>query len=373
MEKDMKDERSVDHYAAAGVDTQKESGAMKGFLDLIRATFSFTRGKPGEVVLDLGHFANVVLIPMGDKEIGIAISADGVGTKVLVAQMMERYDTVGIDCTAMNVNDLLCVGARPVSMLNYLALQTMDESVLTQIAKGLYEGAKQAGVAIPGGETAQVRDLIKGYAEGKGFDIAGMAVGVVETDRIITGKGIAPGDLVFGLPSSGIHSNGLSLARRVLLDETGWTIDRVVPQLGKSIGDELLTPTLIYVPVILEIMEKVRGIKAFSHITGDGLLNLLRVDSQVAFVIDHLPKPPPIFSLIQEQGGISHREMFQVFNMGIGFCIVCAPEDMHLLNGICEKHHICLHRLGYAAESHEKFLEIRPFGLRGEGRAFREL
>jgi len=366
-------EKSADHYAISGVDTQAESRAMKGFLDLIRSTFPFTQGKSGEVVLDLGHFANVVRIQAGDREIGIAISADGVGTKVLIAQMMGRYDTIGIDCVAMNVNDLICVGAKPVSMLNYLALQTIDASILHQIAQGLYEGARQAGVAIPGGETAQVRDLIKGWEEGKGFDIAGMAMGIVEMDRIMSGKGISPGDLVFGLPSSGIHSNGLSLARQVLLDKTGWPVDHWVPELGKTIGEELLVPTTIYVPVILEIMEKVSGIKAFCHITGDGLLNLLRVDSQVAFVIDHLPEPPLIFKLIQENGSISDREMFQVFNMGIGFCIVCDPEDMHYLKEICESHRIPLHRIGYAAESHERFMEIKPFGLRGEGRAFREL
>ncbi|MGA1795222.1 MAG: phosphoribosylformylglycinamidine cyclo-ligase [bacterium] len=366
------DERCKDHYAAAGVDTRAESMAMKGFLDLIRATFPFTRGMPGEVVMDIGHFANVVRIPVGDREIGIALSADGVGTKVLIAEMMERYDTVGIDCIAMNVNDLLCVGARPVSMLNYLALQETDESMLTQLGRGLHEGARQAGIAIPGGETAQVRDLIRGYREGAGFDIAGMAMGVVDLDRIMTGTGIEPGDLVFGLASSGIHSNGLSLARKVLLDETGWGIDRKIPELGKTIGEELLTPTTIYVPLVLEIMERVPGVKAFAHITGDGLLNLLRVESRVSFIIDHLPDPPPIFRLIREKGGISHREMFQVFNMGIGFCIVCGPEDIHPLTEICEAHKTPLHRIGYAIESCEKYLEIQPFGLRGEGRTFRE-
>jgi phosphoribosylformylglycinamidine cyclo-ligase len=367
------DNRRVDHYAATGVDTRAESKGINQFLDLIRSTFLFTRGKPGEVILDLGYFANVIRINVDGRQIGLAISADGVGTKVLVAQMMNRYDTIGIDCVAMNVNDIICVGARPVSLLNYLALQTIDESILTQIAQGLYEGAKLAEVAIPGGETAQVRDLIKGWEEGKGFDLAGMAVGVVDIDQIITGKGICPGDLIFGLPSNGIHSNGLSLARHVLLDKTGWAIDHTVPELGKTIGEELLRPTTIYVPIILEILEKVSGLKALCHITGDGLLNLLRVDSQVAFIIDHLPEFPPIFKLIQEHGGITDREMFQVFNMGIGFCMVCAPDDIHILKSICEKHRISLYRIGYAAESHEKFLEIKPFGLRGEGRAFREL
>ena len=204
-----------DHYAEAGVDTQIESLAMKGFLNIIRETFSFTEGKQGRVLLDLGHYANVVGVNIGDKELGIAISADGVGTKVLVAEMMGRYDTVGIDCIAMNVNDLLCVGARPISMLNYLAVQNMDEGVMTQIAKGLYEGARQAGVAIPGGETAQVRDLIKGVEEGRGFDLAGMAMGIVETDRIMTGRNINPGDLVFGLSSSGIHSEVTIMAENV--------------------------------------------------------------------------------------------------------------------------------------------------------------
>jgi len=179
----------------------------------------------------------------------------------------------------------------------------------------------------------------------------------------MTGTGINPGDLVFGLGSSGIHSNGLSLARKVLLEKTGWKIDREVAELGKTIGEELLTPTIIYVPVILEIMEKVAGVKAFAHITGDGLLNLLRVESQVSFVIDHLPDPSPIFRLIQEKG----------FNMGIGFCIVSAPEDIHLLTSICDAHKVSLHRIGYAIESCEKYLEVKPFGLKGKGRTFGEL
>ncbi|MBN2373978.1 phosphoribosylformylglycinamidine cyclo-ligase [bacterium] len=364
------DKRSRDNYAESGVDTPAETVSMRGFLDMIRETFSFTRNMPGEVILDLGHFANVIKISTGEKDIGIALSADGVGTKVLVAQMMGDYSTIGIDCVAMNVNDILCVGARPISMLNYLALQRIDENILSEIAKGLYEGAKQSGVAIPGGETAQVRDLIKGLEEGKGFDLAGMAIGIVETDRILTGKGIAPGDIVFGLSSSGIHSNGFSLARRVLFNDGGLKIDSMIPELGKTLGEELLIPTRIYVPVILDVMEKMSGVKAFCHITGDGLLNLLRVDSQVAFIIDHLPDPPPIFKLIKEKGGVSDREMFRVFNMGIGFCIVCAPDDIHILAEICDRHQIELHRIGFAMESQERFLEVRPFGLIGKGRAF---
>lgn len=366
-------DKKRDHYAEAGVDTHTESMAMKGFLSLICDTFSFTKGKQGEVLLPLGHFANVVRVNIGDKEMGIAISADGVGTKVLIAEMMNCYDTIGIDCMAMNVNDLLCVGARPISMLNYLAIQKIDETIMTQIARGLYEGARQAGVAIPGGETAQVRDLIRGVEEGKGFDLAGMAMGIVETDRIITGKNINPGDLVFGLSSSGIHSNGFSLARLILLDKTGWRVDHKVPEFNKTVGEELLIPTRIYVQVILDVMEKVPGVKAFCHITGDGLLNLLRVDSDVAFIIDHIPDPPPIFRMIQQRGDISDREMFQVFNMGIGFCIVCEPESIHKLSAVCDAHKMDCHRIGYAMESHEKFLEIKPFGLRGEGRQFREL
>ncbi len=359
-----------DNYAASGVDIEAESVAMGDFLNIIRATFSFTKGKPGDVILDLGYFANVVCLEMDKRKTGIAISADGVGTKVLIAQMTGKYDTIGIDCVAMNVNDVICVGARPVSMLNYLAIQKIEESVLSEIAQGLYEGARQSGIAIPGGETAQVRDLIKGWKEGMGFDLAGMVLGIVDIDKIITGKRIRPGDLVLGLSSSGLHSNGFSLARCILLEKTGWSVNRMIPELGRTIGEELLTPTKIYVPFILDIIENVSGINALCHITGDGLLNLLRVDSQVAFIIDHIPEPPPIFKLIQDYGKISDNEMFQVFNMGIGFCIIAAPEDLHLLKDIAKRHNIMIHKIGYAIESQEKFLEIRPLKLKGKGRKF---
>src|SRR5512134_4042712 len=194
-------------YSSAGVNTVKEEAALAGLLTWVGKTLAFGRHRPA---LDFGYFASVLDLGNGT---GLALSTDGVGTKLLVAEMLDRYDTVGIDCVAMNVNDLLCIGAEPLAMLDYIAVQEADPQMLEAIGKGLYEGARQANISIPGGEIAQVRELIQGVREGRGFDLAGACVGTVPMDRIIVGQDIRPGDVVIGLRSSGIHSNGLTLAR----------------------------------------------------------------------------------------------------------------------------------------------------------------
>ena len=196
--------------------------------------------------MDIGYFANVIDI----GGIGLAICTDGVGSKSIIAQMMSRYDTIGIDCVAMNVNDAICVGARPISMVDYIAIEKADADILGAIAIGLAEGAKQAGISISGGEISPLKDVMRG------FDLVGMAVGIVPLDRIITGRDLAPGDVIIGLESSGIHSNGLTLARHVFFERAGLSIDHVFPELGTTLGEELLRPTLIYVPEILDIIEQ---------------------------------------------------------------------------------------------------------------------
>jgi phosphoribosylformylglycinamidine cyclo-ligase len=297
-------------YQQAGVDSAQASAGLQGLLHWVRQTHAFRRDT-GAVRLPIGYYANVIDIGHGT---GLAISTDGVGSKLLVAQLMDKYDTVGIDCVAMNANDILCVGARPLSMVDYLAVQAPHARLLEELGKGLYEGAKQANITIAGGELAQIGEMISGVREGYGFDLAATCLGTVPLDRIIVGQDIQPGDVLIGLASSGIHSNGLTLARRVLLMSEGLPIDRDLPELGRTLGEELLTPTRIYVREISAMLDAELPIKALLHITGDGLLNLRRVQAEMGFMIEYLPEPQPIFGLIQERGRVSEAEMYQVFN-----------------------------------------------------------
>jgi phosphoribosylformylglycinamidine cyclo-ligase len=352
-------------YRAAGVDNVGEVDALKALTVRIRSTFAFAGGpgQPGAVHLDLGYFANVIEIGGG---MGIAVSTDGVGTKLLVAEMLDKYDTVGIDCIAMNVNDVLCVGARPITMLDYIAVERTDPVVLAAIADGLVVGAKQAGVSIGGGELAQVAEMIRGVKPGSGFDIVGAAIGLVPLDRVIVGDGLDDGDIVIGLTSSGVHSNGLTLARRALFDEAGYAPEQHVDVLGRSVAEELLEPTRIYVRPVLALLEQVEEVKALAHITGNGLLNLLRVKSQVGFEIDDLPEPQPIFRLIEDAGNVDAAEMFRVFNMGVGFCIVtaehAADNALSILQGAGAP---CARRIGRVIAERPGEIHVTQAGLVG--------
>ncbi|HUC09367.1 MAG TPA: phosphoribosylformylglycinamidine cyclo-ligase, partial [Stellaceae bacterium] len=297
-------------HKAAGVDIAEADAGLNNIISRIVGTWP--KSGFGAVQLPIGYFANVVDV----GGIGIAIGTDGVGSKAMIADMMRKYDTIGIDCIAMNVNDLLCVGAKPVSLVDYIAVEQADAVMLDGIAIGLAEGARQSNISITGGEISQLRDVVRG------FDLVGTAIGTVALDRIIIGRDLKPGDVVIGIASSGIHSNGMTLTRRVFFDQVGAKIDTHFPELGCTLGEELLRPTLIYVPEILEVLDKIPSVKAMIHITGDGLLNLPRVDAEIGFVLDDLPPPPPLFGLIEKLGGVSRAEMFEVYNMGIGFCLV---------------------------------------------------
>jgi len=309
-------------YAAAGVDIEGVDTGLRQLTARMRSTWPLPN-QPGAVQLDFGYYANVVDV----GGVGIALTTDSVGSKVLIAQMLERYDTIGIDCVAMNVNDLICVGARPISMVDYIAIQEVDPSVLDALSIGLAAGAMQAGISIPGGEIAQLREVVRGVREGSGFDLAGAAIGSVPLDRILIGQDIVPGDVLLGVESSGVHSNGLTLARDVLFGQAGYRPDSHAEPLSTSLGEELLRPTHIYVREALDLLDEGIAVKAMMHITGDGFLNLARVASDTGYVIEWLPEPQPIFGLIQRAGDVPDEEMFRVFNMGIGFCIVAAPED----------------------------------------------
>ena len=219
-------------YQGSGVDTDRVVQSLADITKQLRQTWTIPKGKTGSVRLDFGLFANVIEI--GNNK-GIAMTTDGVGSKVLVAQRMGKYDTIGIDCIAMNVNDLLCVGATPLAMVDYIAVQTLDPACLGELAKGLTEGALRAGISIPGGEIAQVKDVIKNEAgkEGEGFDLAGSAIGIVDLDRIIVGERVCSGDAIIGIESNGVHSNGLTLARRAIGQDVS-LYDKRFPELGRS-------------------------------------------------------------------------------------------------------------------------------------------
>jgi phosphoribosylformylglycinamidine cyclo-ligase len=347
-------------YKTAGVDTGEAHSGLDRIIGHIKRTWP-PAGELGEVKLDIGYFANVIDI----GGVGLAISTDGVGSKSIIADMMRRYDTIGIDCVAMNVNDLLCVGARPLSLVDYIAVERADADMLGAIAVGLAAGARQAGISISGGEISQLKDIVSG------FDLVGTAVGTVPLDRIITGQRLAPGDIVIGLESSGIHSNGLSLARQVFFDHAGLAVGHIFPELGEPLGEELLRPTLIYVPEILDIIEHVPTVKALINITGDGLLNLPRVAAKVGFVIDNMPPVPVIFRLIQQHGGISDAEMHQVYNMGVGFCVLAAATDRDPVIAILNRHGRRAQVIGQVIADEIKGVYLPNQKLVGYGKQFR--
>lgn len=356
----------ADAYARAGVDAAAEESGLASLLRWLRPTLR--AGGLGSARVPFGYFATV--LDLGDGR-GLALTTDGVGSKVLVAQMLDRYDTVGIDCVAMNVNDLLCVGAEPLALLDYIAVQQAHPRLLDELGRGLAEGARQAGISIPGGEIAQLREVVRGVRDGWAFDLAGAAVGLVRLDAIVIGQAVEPGDALVGLASSGIHSNGLTLARRVLFEQAGLAPRTVLPELGRGVGEELLEPTRIYVAAVRALRAGGIAIRALCHVTGDGWLNLARVAAPVGFVVDWLPEPPPIFQAIQRLGTIADAEMYQVFNMGIGFAVVVPPDQADRAAAILRGAGYPAWLLGQAVADPERRVHLLPCGLVAEGHAVR--
>lgn len=345
-------------YKQTGVDTAEADAGLENIIARVRSTWP--KSGFGRVVLDIGYFANVVDV----GGIGIALCTDGVGSKTIIADMMRKYDTIGVDCIAMNVNDMICVGAKPVSLVDYIAVEHIDASMLDAIGVGLCKGADMAQISISGGETAQLKDIVKG------FDLVGMAIGRVDLDKVIDGRDVREGDVVIGVRSNGVHSNGLSLARKAFFDNDRYAISHKFPELNSSIGEELLRPTDIYVREAMDILERVRGIKALINITSDGLLNLARVNANVGFVIEHLIEPQPIFGLIQRLADVPDSEMFEVFNMGIGFCYVVDPTEVDLTMSILKQYGRDAQRIGHAISDPEKRVHIPERELVGRHKAF---
>jgi phosphoribosylformylglycinamidine cyclo-ligase len=306
-------------YREAGVDISAGDEAVRRIGPLAAST------RRPEVLGGIGAFAAFVTIPTGYREPVLVSSTDGVGTKLHVAFATDRHDTVGIDLVAMGVNDLLVHGAEPLYFLDYLAVHRVDPARIEAIVSGVAEGCRRAGCALVGGETAEMSTL---YSPGE-YDLAGFAVGVVERSGIVTGAEVRPGDRVLGLASSGLHSNGYTLARKVIFERLGLRPGDTIPGLTRSVADELLEPTRIYVSPVLELLRSV-PVLAMAHVTGGGITeNLPRVlPDGCQAVIDPRAWPvPPVFRVIQEAGLVEDAEMRRTFNMGIGYLLVVRPGD----------------------------------------------
>ncbi len=300
-------------YAESGVDIKKEEEAIKGILSSIK-TKRKGIGKPLG-----GHYAG--MIEFG--EFALVLCTDGVGSKVKIASELKKWDTVGIDCIAMNVNDAICVGAEPLAFVDYLAIDDPDPRITKELGKGLEKGAKLSNISIIGGETASLPEIVNG------FDLAGTCLAYIKKDEIITGQKISPGDIIIGMESSGIHSNGYTLARNVIKKTNLSYKDKFPDGLypGKTIGDILLTPTKIYVKEIIALLKNIK-VHGLAHITGGGLRNLPRLNKNVEYVIENPLKPQSIFKFIQKYGNIEDKEMYQTFNMGMGFTVIVSKNDV---------------------------------------------
>jgi phosphoribosylformylglycinamidine cyclo-ligase len=344
-------------YARAGVDQSASGSAVSALVEVLAG---IQTGRPSRAALGSGHYAAVLRL---DDSRGLALACDGVGTKVIVAERLGRLDTVGIDCVAMNVNDVICVGADPIALLDYIAVEEADPAALGQIARGLRHGAEEAGVEIPGGELAVLPELIRGHPSPRGFDLLGFCVGLVDLDAIVTGARIEAGDTLIGLPSSGIHSNGLTLARRILDD-----LDEEVD--GRTVGDLLLEPTAIYAMAIRELLASEVDVRGLAHITGDGFLNLLRLEADVGYRIDSPLTVPLVFELIAERGGIASAELYEVFNMGCGFCCVVPPDDAEAAVELLSLRHPGAAVIGRTTTA-AGIVELPRQGLRGTREGFK--
>jgi phosphoribosylformylglycinamidine cyclo-ligase len=323
-----------DAYAKAGVDQGAADSAVAG---LVRALGAIELGRPSRQVALPGHYASVIRL---DERTGIALSTDGVGTKLLVAEQLGRFDTIGIDCVAMNVNDVICVGAEPLAMLDYIAIDRADPAVCEEVGVGLARGAELAGIEIPGGELAQLGEMVRGV------DVSGACFGTVALDAIVDGADVEPGDAILGLPSSGLHSNGYTLARSAL---EGLPLDQDPEgRLGRSLGEALLEPTEIYVKPVLELLRSEIEVRGLAHITSGGLGNLERLAAEVGYEIDAPLPVPPIFGLIQARSGASDEEMHEVFNMGCGFCCIVPAEQCEPALALLRPHYPGAQRIGAA-------------------------
>ena len=360
----------MDPYASAGVDEEREQDV---FARAMRPWLARTTVRSPMVThitgLASGYFATLMHIPPGPP---LALTTDGVGTKILLAREANRWEPVGIDCVANNVNDVICVGAVPLALLDYMATDRIDEEVLEEVARGLYLGATEAGIAIPGGEIAQIGAMLAPAAGGPPMlDLVGTAVGALPPGRDpVDGSLVREGDVILALPSSGLHSNGYSLARRALFELGGLTLDSQVPGTGQRLDDALLAPTRVYVRAAEALWEAGVTPRGLAHISGGGLLNLARLAADVSYELDALPPAPPVFALIAEAGRIPPETMYATFNMGTGFCVVVSPAEaqaaIDALKSAGEQPVVA----GSVTGRPGRYVSIPSAGLLGRGDAF---
>ncbi len=310
-------------YKQAGVDIAAGNEAVRLMRSAVRSTF-----RP-EVLADIGGFGGLFALDTAKyREPVLVAGADGVGTKLKIAFLMDKHDTVGQDAVAMCVNDIIVQGAEPLFFLDYLAVGSLNPVKVAEIVGGVAAGCRLAGCALLGGETAEMPGI---YADQE-YDLAGFAVGVAERGRVIDGSGVRAGDVLVGLPSSGLHSNGYSLARHVFLTKAGWTVGRFVPEFGRTLGEELLAPTRIYALPVLAVSAGV-PLRGMAHITGGGLVeNLPRcLPAGLGAVLDRSAwEVPPVFSIVQSLGNVAEQEMLQTFNMGLGLVLVVPDSEADL-------------------------------------------
>ena len=307
-------------YKDAGVDTKEGERAVSLMKEHVKGTFN------ENVLTGLGSFGSLFNLDVKGMSQPVLVSGtDGVGTKLKIAFLMDKHDTVGIDCVAMCVNDVLCQGAKPLFFLDYIATGKVMAEKIADIVKGIADGCKQSGSALVGGETAEMPDF---YSEGE-YDMAGFSVGVVDKDKIITGEKVKIGNKIIGIPSSGIHSNGYSLVRKVFFDKMAMDVSEYVEELGETLGEALLTPTKIYAKACDAVLPKF-DVNGIVHITGGGFFeNIPRILPEgTAVSIDvGAWKVPPIFSYIQKCGNIETKEMFSTYNMGVGMMMIADAAD----------------------------------------------
>jgi phosphoribosylformylglycinamidine cyclo-ligase len=320
-------------YKDAGVDIHKADRTIGAITKDVRSTF-----RP-EVIDKFGGFAAMFRPKLSGLADPVLVSAtDGVGTKLKIAFMTGVHDSVGIDLVAMNVNDLIVTGAEPLFFLDYFATGKLDENIATQVIAGIATGCRQAGCALIGGETAEMPDF---YAQGE-YDLAGFCVGIVDGQKAIDGSRITAGDVIIGAASTGLHSNGFSLVRKVLLEKKRYDLGNHLSDLGRTLGEELLAPTQIYVRAVLDLLTKIE-VNGMAHITGGGFTgNIPRIlpPDCAALIRKSTWIVPPIFELLRTEAALDDSDMFETFNMGIGFIIVTKPENVGTVSETLLRHHI---------------------------------
>ena len=329
---------NINTYKKSGVNIQKIRYAQKNMEKNIEKSHNYQN--IGKIISGFGHYSGLVSI---GKQI-LALHTDGVGTKVLIAQALKKFDTVGIDCVAMNVNDIICTGAEPFAFVDYIGLKSANKKIIGKIINGLIRGAKLGRVSIIGGETAVIPELIAGDSDDF-FDLSGTAMGITEEKKLILGDKIQGGDKILGVESNGLHSNGYTLARKVL---SKYSFDDYPEFLDLSLGEELLKPTRIYVePVIKAVKNKKIKINGLAHITGGSFTKLNRLNKKINYNLEKFPEISGIFKQIQYDGKIETTEMYKTFNMGIGFCIILSPDLVDQIKSIFDKYQMKIFELGY--------------------------